>query len=417
MTTALYMGISELVQPSANEGPDKSPLSIIRDAALLVRNARIEAVGSLAEVATHPAAHEAQRRHLGGRAVLPGFVDSHTHIAFAGDRIDEMARRARGETYEQIAAAGGGIVRSAEQMERASQDDLVDAGLGRLSIMLRKGTTTCEIKSGYGLLPEQEAKQLRAIAELAARTPVQLLATVLAHSVPRAWSSRRDDYVRTYCEHIIPMAAKAGHVRFCDVFVERNVFTPDEARRIATAAKGHDLRLKLHVDQLHEGGGAALAAELGAVSADHLEETSPEGRRALADAGVIATVLPGCRLFLGKGPWPAARALRDAGCEVAVATDFNPGSCHVADLPLCAIMAVTQCGLSLEEALWGITRGGAKALGLNDRGRLIAGERADFVVLNHADWRALFYSPADPPIEEVVVGGVSCFEASPMLVD
>ncbi|MED5464281.1 MAG: amidohydrolase family protein, partial [Myxococcota bacterium] len=183
-------------------------------------------------------------------------------------------------------------------------------------------------------------------------------------------------------------------------------FTPKEATQIAETAAGLGLKLKLHVDQLHDGDGAALAATLGALSADHLEKTNPAGARALAEAGVIATVLPGCGLFLGGDNWPDARALRDAGCSVAIAPDCNPGSSMVQDLPLCGTLGATQCGLSLEEALWGITRGGALALGMTDRGTLGEGERADFVVLDSPDWKSLFYSPAATPVFATALGGV-----------
>jgi imidazolonepropionase len=399
----LFTGISELVQPATREGSDNAPLTVIRDASLLVADGHVIDAGSRTSVAAR--APGAQPIDLGGRAVVPGFVDSHTHLVFAGNRVEEMARRARGESYEQIAKAGGGIARSAAQLAECTLESLVAQSLPRLRSMLRRGTTTCEIKSGYGLLPELEQKQLEAIAALCGRTAVDVRATLLAHSVPAAFRERRAEYLALFCERILPAAAQLDVVHCCDVFVETNVFTADEARLIAKAARQHDLGVKLHVDQLHDNGGAALAAELGALSADHLEEANAEGRAALAKAGVVATVLPGCRLFLGRGPWPAARALRDAGCEVAVATDCNPGTCMTTDLLLCATLAVTQCGLSLEEALWGITRGGAKALGLDDRGGLVPGERADFVVIDHQDWRTLLYFVGDAPLYAVYAGG------------
>jgi len=402
----LYTGISELVQPHALEGQTREPLTIQRDAALLIENGQVSAAGPRRAIAALAAAGHATHIDLGDRAVLPGFIDSHTHVVFAGTRVDEMARRARGETYEQIAASGGGIKRSAAQLEQASERELVETALGRLARMLSKGTTTCEIKSGYGLLPAAEHKQLAAISALGGRTAMRIVATVLAHSIPGVYSERRAEYVALFCEQILAPAARAERARFCDVFVEQGVFTNDEARTIAAAARAAGLGLKLHVDQLHDNGGAEFAAELGATSADHLEESNARGRAALARAGVVATVLPGCRLFLGKGPWPAARALRDAGCEVAVATDCNPGSSMVVDLPLCAMLAATEGGLSLEEALWGITRGGARALALPATdATLTAGDRADFVVLSAEDWRTLFYSPGDPPIDAVVIGG------------
>jgi imidazolonepropionase len=397
----LFTGIGELVSPDAAEA-STTPVQLLRDAQLLVKDGRIEAVGPRGSLRPHG---PADCIDLGGRAVIPGLVDSHTHTVFAGDRIDEMARRARGETYEQIAQAGGGIAASVEALKKTSGDELVRAAAVRVRRMLARGTTTCEVKSGYGLTPDLELKQLRAIRDLADEVPVSVVGTALAHIVPKTYHASRAAYVDLFCQEVVSVAATERLARYVDVFVEAGAFGPDEARRIAAAARDAGLRVKLHVDQLRDGDGARLAAEIGALSADHLEYTSAAGRAALAEAGVIATILPGCAVFLGKGPWPEGRALRDAGCEVAVATDFNPGSSHVSDLLLCATLAATRGGLTLEEALWGITRGGAKALGLDDRGRLTVGERADFVVLDHDDWRAAFYSPANPPIHAVAIGG------------
>ncbi len=396
----LFRGISELVQPHREPGRSAAPVDVTPDAALLVAAGRVDFAGRASEA---PPADEVV--DLGGRAVVPGFVDSHTHVAFAGERIDELARRARGETYEQIAAAGGGIRRSVALLSAASVEQIVAESLTRLAHMFSHGTTTCEVKTGYGLTPELELKHLRAIGALAKQSPISLVPTVLAHVVPADAARDRAGYLHRFVEEVLRPAARDGLATFCDVFVETGAFTPDEARHLAAAAKAAGLALKLHVDQLRDGGGAALAAELGALSADHLEHTSPAGRAALAKAGVVATLLPGCRAFLGKGPWPDGRALRDLGCAVAVATDCNPGTSMFTDLALCGTLAATQCGLTLEEALWAITAGGARALGLTDRGTLRPGERADFVALDHPDWRALFYRPGDAPVAAVYSAG------------
>ena len=398
----LFVGISELVQPHAHEGDTRAPIDVIENAALLVDDeGHLAAAGPEIDI-TRP---DVAVVDLGGRAVVPGLIDSHTHVVHAGERIDEFARRARGETYEQIALAGGGIIRSIEPLRAATVEELVAESKPRVERMVAHGTTTVEVKSGYGMNPEAELKQLRAAAALGGETAASVLGTVLAHVVP---PERRDDcagYVDEFGREVIRVAAAEGLASYCDVFVENVAFTPDETRNLAAVARGAGLGIKLHVDQLHDSGGAALAAELGALSADHLEMTGEPGRRALAGAGVVATILPGCALFLGTGPWPDGRALRDAGCEVAVATDCNPGSSMILDLGLCATAAATRCGLSLEEAIWGATRGGAKALGLDDRGRLVPGERADFVVLDHHDWRALLYRPGDAPVGSVFVAG------------
>jgi len=411
MAATLFVGVSELVMPHLQEGATREPLDVVRDAALLVDSGRIRAAGPRADVL--PRALGAVCVDLDGRAVLPGLVDSHTHVVFAGDRVDELWRRARGETYETIARAGGGIARSAALLAAASVDELVRESLPRVRTMVARGTTTLEVKSGYGLVPEQEHKHLAAIMRLAEAAPASVLATVLAHVIPAAERHDRAAFVTRFIREVLEPAAARGGVIFADVFVETGAFTADEARLIAARARELGLLLKLHVDQLREGGGAELAAELGALSADHLEHTSPTGRVALARAGTVATILPGCRFFLGHGPWPDGRALREAGCEVAVATDCNPGTSMVTDLGLCATLAATQCGLTLDEALWAVTRGGARALGLDDRGTLREGERADFVVVDHADWRAFFYTPGSPPVHSVRVAGREVASASP----
>ncbi len=405
-TPILYRGISQLATPHPTQDADTSPLPLTHTAALLVADGKVIASGSEHDVNAHPEAPGAEVVDLGGRAVVPGLVDSHTHVVFAGQRMDEMAMRARGDTYESIAQQGGGIVNSVDALQDCPPEELVAQSQKRVEHMRRLGVTTLEIKSGYGLSPELEAKQLDAIQALANSQPITIVGTVLAHVIPRNMRDQREAYIQRFRDTVLPDAVTRPVVRYCDVFVESGAFTPEEATQIAETAAGLGLKLKLHVDQLHDGEGATLAATLGALSADHLEKTNPAGARALAEAGVIATVLPGCGLFLGGDNWPDARALRDAGCSVAIATDCNPGSSMVQDLPLCGTLGATQCGLSLEEALWGITRGGALALGMTDRGTLGEGERADFVVLDSPDWKSLFYSPAATPVFATALGGV-----------
>ncbi|MBT6179746.1 MAG: imidazolonepropionase [Deltaproteobacteria bacterium] len=403
MGTIHYQGISELVRPFLDEGDTRSPIEVVKQATLSVSDGVVVFAGPQDSATINDGDTTID---LEGRAVLPGLIDSHTHIVFAGDRMDEMARRTRGETYEEIAKAGGGIVRSVEALRATELSSIVTQSQKRLQNMLARGTTTLEIKTGYGLEPELENLQLQVIQKLRQTVPDQtIFATALAHVIPPNRRDNRKEYIDEFCSQVLGPAAASQTVQFCDVFVEATAYTPDECRYIAERAKAAGLKIKLHVDQLHEGGGAALAAELGALSADHLELTSAQGREALAQAGTIATILPGCGLFLGGANWPNGRALRDAGCEVAIATDCNPGSSMVIDLPLCATMGATQCGLSLEESLWGMTRGGAKALGLNDRGSLSPGERADFIVLDHADWRSLLYNPAAAPLHSVFIQG------------
>ena len=399
----LYVGIASLALPSADEGADHAPVRTVTDAALLVADGHIVAAGPRVDVEAQAA--QPKRVDLGGCAVVPGLVDSHTHLVFAGSRADEMERRSRGETYEQIAQAGGGIVRTVEAVRHTSDEELLRLAEARLAAMLARGVTTLEVKSGYDLTVHDELRMLRVARRLGTKVPLDIRTTLLAHVIPIARRVEREAYVHELCEELIPQAAAEKLADYIDVFVETGAFTADDARTIVHAATSLGLRAKVHVDQLRDSDGAALAAELGALSADHLEFVSATGRAHLARAGVVATVLPGCALFLGKGPWPDGRALRDAGCEVAVATDYNPGSSMVRDLGLCATLAATRCGLTVQEALWGITRGGAKALGLFDRGTLAAGERADFVVIEADDWRALLYEAGHARVQAVYVGG------------
>jgi imidazolonepropionase len=289
-----------------------------------------------------------------------------------------------------------------QHLAEASLEAIAEQSLQRLSAMLALGTTTVEVKTGYGLTPELEEKHLAAIELVATKAKQQIFPTLLAHVPAKPTGREREDVVRAWHDMLIPKLAR--RVRFFDVFVEDGAFTPEETRKLCGYARAHGLAAKLHVDQLRDGGGAELAASLGALSADHLEHVSERGAQALAVNGVVACILPGCAAMLGG--WPDARRLRDAGCDVAIATDCNPGSSPVLDLTLCGLLAATQCGLTLEEAMWGITRGGAKALGLSDRGRLIPGERADMVIVDHADYRAIFGRPGRPPVRSTIVEGV-----------
>lgn len=404
MIRTLFTNIAQLVQPHADEGASNDPLTITQDASVLVENGRVIASGATYALKDHPNIASSEIIDLNGMCVVPGFVDSHTHVVHAGDRVDDLGRRSRGETYASIAKAGGGIMSSVGALSRTAPASVERASLERLEAMLRFGTTTVEAKTGYGLTPEAEARHLAIIDGVKKQARQEIFTTLLAHVLPldARQGNAREDALTAWHEQTI---AKAETAQFFDVFVEDGAFTVDETRKLAGHAKAHGKKLKLHVDQLRDGGGAALAAELGALSADHLEHTSQEGARALAERGVIATILPGCGLQLGD--FPDGRMLRAQGCEVAIATDCNPGSSPYVDLGFCALMAATQCGLTLEEALWGITRGGAKALGLQDRGRMVPGERADFVVVRHHDWRAIFARPGRPPIDRVVIAGMA----------
>lgn len=359
----------------------QAALHEIPQAALVWENDTIGWVGAEADL---PAAFAGWERHdAGGALVVPGLIDCHTHLAFGGWRADEFALRILGKSYLEIARSGGGIASTMRKTRAMPEDDLLARAKGFLHEMARLGVTTVEGKSGYGLNVEDELKTLRVYQQLQTEQPLGLVATFLgAHVVPPAYKDRRGDYVRLLCEELIPMIAEAGLARFCDVFVEETAFSVAEARVILETGNRYGLRPKLHVDQLSDGGGAMLAAEVGAISADHLEHASPEGIAAMAEAGVVAVSLPLATLYLNQQPMPARRFI-EAGVPVAVATDFNPGSAPSYHLPLALTLACTLQRMTPAEALKGATRYAAQALGLDAHtGSLEPGKQADFALLD-----------------------------------
>jgi len=329
----------------------------------------------------------------GGRLVTPGLVDAHTHAVFGRARVEDQARRARGEDYKAIAAAGGGILSSVADFRSRDEDELVELTTTRLSHLAALGTTTVEVKSGYGLALEHELKALRVIRRVQERLPLTLVPTFLgAHEVPAEYRPRREAYVRLVIEEMLPAVAAEGLARFCDIFCEPGVFSLAESEAVLTAAAAHGLRAKLHADELDPAGAAELAVRLGAASADHLGAVSSRGIEALGGGGTVAVLLPGTLVFLGKAKQAPARALVDAGAVVALATDFNPGSSPTANLPLILALAVSQARLQPEEAFIAATVNAACALGEGaDRGRIHPGLPADLTVWNCRDVRELSY--------------------------
>lgn len=340
-----------------------------------------------------------------GCAVLPGLVDAHTHLVFAGDRVSELRERSAGATYEDIAKRGGGIWKTVLATRAASEDELVALALPRLLQMRARGVTAVESKGGYGLSLEHERKLMRVGRLLAERTGVTVVNTYLAlHTLPRDFTAGRDAYVDASIEWLAALHAD-GLVDGADVFVETTAFTAEDARRTARAAESLGLPVRLHVDQLTAGGGAALAASVKALSADHLEHMDPDHAEALARAGVVATLLPWATLLVGRGAKPPVAALRAAGVAMAVATDFNPGSAPVLDLHAALLLAVPLLGLSVDEALLGVTAHAARALGLSRHGRLATGFSGDAIVLDHPDAGRLCYELGRNPVREVIVRG------------
>jgi imidazolonepropionase len=328
----------------------------------------------------------AERIDAAGRLVIPGLVDCHTHLAFAGWRADEFEQRIRGRSYLDIARAGGGIASTVRQTRAAGEEELLQRTAAFLEGMVALGVTTVECKSGYGLEPEAELKLLRVYRRLSREQPVRIVPTFLgAHVVPPEFGDNRDGYVDLLVNEMIPAVARERLAVSCDVFVEESAFTLDEARRILGAGRKAGLAARLHADQLTDGGGAELAAEVGALSADHLEHVSERGIAAMAAAGVVAVSLPLASLYLGQPPMPARRLIQ-AGVPVAVATDFNPGSAPSYHLPLALTLACTLQRITPAEALKGATIYAARAVGQEATvGSLEAGKAADFSVIDAPD--------------------------------
>jgi len=365
--------------------------AVLAGGAVVVEEGRIAAVGPQAELLErYPGMTGIDCR---GGVLTPGLVDSHTHAVFGRWRADEYALRSRGVPYMEIAKQGGGINASVRDLRERSEDELVALTRDRLAAVLAYGTTTVEVKSGYGLTTEDELKMLRVIRRLDDELPLDLVPTFLgAHETPPEYRDRKDDYVELVATEMIPEVARQGLARFCDVFMEPGVFDAAQTRRILEAGLEHGLVPKLHADELEPSGGAELAAELGAASADHLGRVSDDGIRALAGSDTVATLLPGTLFFLGRKEYAPARRLLDAGARVALATDFNPGSSATPSLPLILTIACSQMGMAPLEALVAATRDGARALRLeNGTGTLVQGAPADLVLWDAADYREIPY--------------------------
>jgi imidazolonepropionase len=422
------MLITNIGQLVTNSSGDPGDLGLIDDAAIAIHDGAIAWVGARAEV---PASYrELEQVDVEGRAVLPGFVDAHTHLIFAGDRSHEFARRLRGESYEQILADGGGIHATVAATRAMSTAELTVLAAARMERMLHSGTTTVEVKSGYGLNPDDEERLLHIAVDAGTRVGevssvpaaegrkggfggwsvawsfgsgvgVSVIPTFLgAHVVDRGIDHA--DYVDLVVDEMLPRVA--GTAAFCDVFVDRGAFTVDEARRILTAAAGMGMGLRLHAEQLTHTGAARLAAELGAASADHLDHATAEDAAALAAAGVVATLLPAAS-FSMRSPQAPGRMLWDAGVTVAIATDCNPGTSNVESMPLVIVLACLEMGLTPEEAVWAATLGGARSLRLADRGQVAAGAVADLVVLDAPTYLHIPYRPGTDLVWRVVKAG------------
>jgi imidazolonepropionase len=386
-------------------GPELRELGLIPDAALLIEDGRISAAGPYREIKSKglpPTVVDAA-----GRCVTPGFVDAHTHLVFAGNRAAEFEQRIAGATYQQIAAAGGGIRRTVEATRAATEDELLAAARRHCHWMLRSGTTTAEAKSGYGLDRETELRMLRVLGRLHAEGPLRIVPTLLAaHTLPPEFDGRRDEYVRWIANELIPEVAAADLARYCDVFCDDHAFTVEESRTVLAAARSHGLRLRVHAEQFRPGTGAALAAELGAATADHLETVTEATLHMLQAAGVQPVLLPGSVFALGRTHYPPARTMVNMGLAIVIATDFNPGSSPIASMPFLLSLACLQMGLAPAEAITAATINAAWSLDLGNRvGSLEAGKQADFLIHEFTDYRELAYYIAAPARPRVFIAG------------
>jgi len=390
----------------AKPGREMADLGIIEDGAVVIDNGAITAVGKTDSILKENDLSRYEVLDASGRAVLPGFIDPHTHFVFGGYRADEFSWRLQGTPYMEIMKRGGGIVNTVKATRKADPDSLMASGRRRLDKMLRFGVTTVEGKSGYGLDRETELKQLAVMGDLDRDHPVDVVRTFLgAHAVPKEYKGREKDFLELMMDKVLPEVAEQGLAEFCDVFCEKGVFSVDQSRRLLTRARDLGLRLKLHADEIVDLGGAELAAELGAVSADHLLQASDEGIRRMAEAGVTAVLLPGTAFSL-KESYARARFMIDSGCAVALATDLNPGSCFSGSVPLIFALATLYMSMTPEEAVTAMTLNAAAAIGrAHEIGSIDVGKQGDLVVLEFPSYQFIPYHIGVNTVEKVIKKG------------
>jgi imidazolonepropionase len=415
----LIKNAAELVTCSgfgAKKGKEMADLQIIKDGAVIIKEGEIEAVGQTGDIKKQFKKSGLDRSEFDiinarGKAVLPGFVDSHTHLVFGGYRAEEFSWRLRGDSYMEIMQRGGGIVNTVNATRQASVEELLESGVKRLNSMLSFGVTTVEGKSGYGLDKETEIKQLEVTAQLNQIHYLDVVPTFLgAHAVPQEYKGKQDAFIDFMASNVLPEVADKNLAEFCDIFCEKGVFSVEQSRRLLARAKELGLKLKLHADEIVQLGGAELAAELGAVSADHLLQASDQGIKDMAAAGVVATLLPATAFSL-KEPYASGRKMIDSNCAVALATDFNPGSCFTESIPLVFALATLHMNISTEEAISALTINGAAALDRADRiGSIDKGKKGDLVILEFPSYTYIPYHIGVSTVEKVIKQGNLVFD-------
>lgn len=394
--TLLLTGIRELLTlrgPVPRRGRTLAEPGLIHDAAVLVRNGFIAAVGRRRDIVRRGEARRTKRIDFGGCVVLPGFVDSHTHLIFPAGRTEDYEKRITGASYEEIARAGGGILSTVHKLRLAGAVELKRKAIESLQQIAAHGTTTLEAKSGYGLNLENELKTLRLLRELRSEQPLEIAPTFLgAHVVPKEYRRQPEAYVKLLVRHMIPIVARRGLAEFCDVYCDRGAFTVEEARVILTAGRVCGLEPRMHAEQIARTGATQLAVALNAASADHLEKIGASDIRALARSNVVATLLPGCCFHLGLKDYPPARKLIDAGAIVALATDYNPGTSPTLNMQMILSLACTQMRMTPAEAIAAATINPAYSLRRHSRiGSVEVGKQADLAVFDVADYREIPY--------------------------
>jgi len=395
----------------AKQGKEMSDLHVIENGAVIIKKGLIQAVGKSDQVLAGFDESGFDVVNAGGKAVLPGFVDSHTHFVFGGYRAEEFSQRLRGASYMEIMKQGGGIFSTVAATRKAAKQELIAGGLKRLNSMLSFGVTTVEGKSGYGLDRDTEIKQLEVMQELDQIHPIDIVSTFLgAHAVPAEYKGREDDFIDYMTNVVMPEVIERNLAEFCDIFCEKNVFSVEQSRRLLTQAKKLGMKVKLHADEIVQTGGAELAAELGAVSADHLLRASDKGIRDLARAGVVATLLPGTAFSL-KEPYPRVRYMIAHNCAVALATDMNPGSCFTESIPLIFALAVLNMNMSTEEAVTALTINAAAALDRADIvGSIDVGKKGDIIILEFPSYHYIPYHIGVSTVEKVIKNGEIVFD-------